>query len=321
MLTFKNILYVVEGDGWQPDAYEQAWRLAEACQASLTVLDVLAPAPQGLWGLLGLSSSEALDVQRLERRYAELTQLTATHAMSGAVHIQVLCGRPPLEAIRQVLRAGHDLVIKPMGRVAALDRVLGGHDMQLLRKCPCPVWLMARDAPARLSCVLCAVDVDQEGRLMEATEAFNLDIGVCAAGFAQQHGAALHLAHFWDAPGESLIRTWSDHPDEVSLRYVEAEASRHHGAMGLLREALTARLGADSARALSPEFHVRRGMADSGIPALANELKADLVVMGTVGRTGVAGLVVGNTAETILEQLQCSILALKPPGFVSPVSL
>ena len=43
--------------------------------------------------------------------------------------------------------------------------------------------------------------------------------------------------------------------------------------------------------------------------------------MGTVGRTGVAGLVVGNTAETILEQLQCSILALKPPGFVSPVSL
>ena len=42
--------------------------------------------------------------------------------------------------------------------------------------------------------------------------------------------------------------------------------------------------------------------------------------MGTLARTGVAGLFIGNTAETILEQLTCSVLAIKPPGFVSPVT-
>ncbi len=43
------------------------------------------------------------------------------------------------------------------------------------------------------------------------------------------------------------------------------------------------------------------------------------VVMGTVARTGVAGLLVGNTAERLLDEVRCSVITLKPPGFVSPV--
>ena len=50
-------------------------------------------------------------------------------------------------------------------------------------------------------------------------------------------------------------------------------------------------------------------------------LGADLVVMGTVARTGIAGLFIGNTAEAILDQLACSVLAVKPSGFVTPVKL
>jgi nucleotide-binding universal stress UspA family protein len=45
-----------------------------------------------------------------------------------------------------------------------------------------------------------------------------------------------------------------------------------------------------------------------------------LVVMGTVARTGVAGLLMGNTAERVLQRLQGSVLAVKPPGFKSPIS-
>ena len=43
--------------------------------------------------------------------------------------------------------------------------------------------------------------------------------------------------------------------------------------------------------------------------------------MGTVSRTGIAGLIIGNTAETILRSVRCSVLAVKPEGFVSPVSI
>jgi nucleotide-binding universal stress UspA family protein len=62
-----------------------------------------------------------------------------------------------------------------------------------------------------------------------------------------------------------------------------------------------------------------RGEAKKVIPKLVGKLKADLVVMGTVARTGIPGFIIGNTAEAILNQLQCSVLAIKPSGFVSPV--
>jgi nucleotide-binding universal stress UspA family protein len=42
--------------------------------------------------------------------------------------------------------------------------------------------------------------------------------------------------------------------------------------------------------------------------------------MGTVARTGISGFVMGNTAETILSQIDCSVLAIKPPGFETPVA-
>jgi nucleotide-binding universal stress UspA family protein len=48
-------------------------------------------------------------------------------------------------------------------------------------------------------------------------------------------------------------------------------------------------------------------------------LNVDLVVMGTVARAGIPGFFMGNTAESILNQIDCSVLTVKPPGFVSPV--
>ena len=46
----------------------------------------------------------------------------------------------------------------------------------------------------------------------------------------------------------------------------------------------------------------------------------DTIVMGSVGRTGLAGFFIGNTAETVLSRVKCSVLTVKPDGFVSPVS-
>ena len=57
------------------------------------------------------------------------------------------------------------------------------------------------------------------------------------------------------------------------------------------------------------------------IPAFVHEQSVDLVVMGTVARSGVSGIIMGNTAEQILDQLGCSVLALKPEGFVCPIKL
>jgi nucleotide-binding universal stress UspA family protein len=62
-----------------------------------------------------------------------------------------------------------------------------------------------------------------------------------------------------------------------------------------------------------------KGDPQHEVPRVARELGVELVVMGTVARTGIAGLFMGNTAESILTQLDCSALTMKPPGFASPI--
>ena len=57
------------------------------------------------------------------------------------------------------------------------------------------------------------------------------------------------------------------------------------------------------------------------LPEAVRRLDADLLVMGTVGRSGIPGLLIGNTAEDVLNAVDCSLLAVKPPGFVCPLDL
>lgn len=66
--------------------------------------------------------------------------------------------------------------------------------------------------------------------------------------------------------------------------------------------------------------HHQRGTPAVGIAELTRDLQIDIVVMGTVARVRISGFIIGNTAENILSQGSCSVLTLKPHGFVSPVS-
>jgi len=67
--------------------------------------------------------------------------------------------------------------------------------------------------------------------------------------------------------------------------------------------------------------HLLEGDPEHVVPDFVRENEVDVVVMGSVGRTGVPGFLIGNTAETILRQVESSVLAIKPGGFVSPVEL
>ena len=109
--------------------------------------------------------------------------------------------------------------------------------------------------------------------------------------------------------------------DEEVKAYVEEEYAHHKRSLDRLMGQAKKWTGEEVYKSVRPNTHLSRGDARNVIPELARELHADLVVMGTVARTGISGLLIGNTAESILDQLECSVLAVKPPGFVSPVML
>ena len=75
----------------------------------------------------------------------------------------------------------------------------------------------------------------------------------------------------------------------------------------------------DVARKFDPKLEVIRGDPADVIPKKVQELNALFLIVGTVSRSGAAGLIIGNTVEEILQRVDCSVVTVKPQGFVSPV--
>jgi nucleotide-binding universal stress UspA family protein len=187
-----------------------------------------------------------------------------------------------------------------------------------MRKCPCGVWLRlagAREAPAT---VIAAVDVD-EWDASEPETLADLNRRVIRSAMALSGpGGAVHVLHAWDAPGEGLVSAFADGREARAAadRYVrEVEAARHMALDALIADL---RPAGEAAPRLLPRL--ARGPARRVIPETARTLGADTVVMGTVARTGLAGVLIGNTAEDILNTVDCSVLTVKPAGFVSPLA-
>ena len=67
--------------------------------------------------------------------------------------------------------------------------------------------------------------------------------------------------------------------------------------------------------------HLVAGMTHEELPAIAEKLEADVVVMGAVARNRWKRLFIGATAERTLEQLPCDLLIVKPDWFQTPVDL
>ena len=315
MKRFNNILFAVESSVPQETAVARAVSLAKNNQANLTVLDVVPGIVDRSVAALGGTVSADLAAIRQAERQQELEALVAPHRGELEIQVGVLVGRKFIELISAVQRNGHDLLIKPAENPEWLERLFGSNDMHLLRKCPCPVWLAHPDDKPNYQRILAAIDYEPEGATEAQEQALNTTILELAGSLALSDFASLHIVHAWNAPEAALVRRWAQDPDVAEKKYVDYVRSRHAEGMEQIKQQLRTQLGEDAYKYLTPKLHLPMGFASAVIPAM----DADLVVMGTVARTGIPGLLIGNTAEAVLDQLQCSVLAVKPPGFESPV--
>jgi len=324
MKRFKNILCVI--DRWHPAiaVLERAVSLAQNNQAGLTVAVIVPRLTAGI----GMPDGGPISAELQEAEIADAQQQleNAVRPFRSGIDIdaKVLEGTAFLEIIRAVLRHEHDLVIKAPEDPDWLERLFGSDDMHLLRKCPCPVWMVKPSQSKPYRRILAAVDVNPDHPDNERAIQHQLNVKILelSISLALSEFAELHVANAWLAPGESTMRgAFMNRPDAEVLAYVEGVRQQHlTGLDDLLNDVVEAQ-GDDAVRFLDPKKHVIKGPARQEIPALSKTLGADLVVMGTVARTGVTGLFIGNTAEAILEQIGCSVLAVKPEGFTTPVSV
>ncbi len=327
MQRLKNILCVMERGAASQAALERAVTLAENNQAGLTVVDVIPRVTAGIGMPDGGPVPRDLQAAMVREHETRLVSFVEPYLQRLDIQHKVLLGTSFLEVIREVLRYGHDLVIKCPESPDWLDRFLAGDDMHLLRKCPCPVWLIKPHASRPYKRILAAVDVDDGYPPPELAtrHALNVQILEMAASLAIAEFAELHLVHAWESMSEMIsgFAFSSDISSEKFAANVEQERRQQQQLLDeLVREISAKSDGArDALDYLKPRTHLLKGSARKEIPTLAKHLQVDCIVMGTVARTGIRGFIMGNTAETILEQIDCSVLAIKPDGFVTPVAV
>ena len=95
----------------------------------------------------------------------------------------------------------------------------------------------------------------------------------------------------------------------------------HRDWLDRLGEECKGKLGPETVKYLAPKVHLLQGNPRELIPSQVEVLRHDLLVIGSIARTGVAGLLMGNTAEAVLNEVDCSVATVKPPGFESPIHL
>jgi len=308
MKRFKNILFIADRDDRVTTALDRAVALAESNDARLTVMDVTPDT--GLADYFRRSYGIDLNGQLRETRLQALDALTKTYTDDGvAVYTKVATGTPFVEIVRAVQRNSHDLVMKVAQYDAGIAPALfGSADMHLLRKCPCPVWI---DRPANSTGyrrILAAVDPfdDESGDLQRLI----MDL---ATSLAERERAALDVVHAWQLPGESMLSNGRGRIPRNELEMLLEDRERHH------RQALDTLLSAYGLDSRANNVHLLKGRPAQVISECARQQGADVIVMGTLGRAGIPGIIIGNTAEDVLRETPTAVLAVKPGGFVSPI--
>ncbi|ADN75975.1 UspA domain protein [Ferrimonas balearica DSM 9799] len=222
----------------------------------------------------------------------------------------VASGKPFIEIVKYAAKAQCDLIgIDARRGHKETSCQYGSTTRHLMRKSAIPIWSLQPQPEHQVRRVAASVDV-ASGE--PETHRLNERILQRAAAMAQRMDAELLLCHAWRLDAEGYLRTWARWSDTEIAKAAQSE--RQHRLERL--EALVASSGvpADKVR-----IELLEGGTETVIPELVEREGIDQVVMGTLCRSGIAGFVIGNTAERLLDALHCSVVTLKPDGFRSPV--
>ena len=313
MKRFNSILFFSNPQVQQDSAIRRACTLAKQDGASLTILSVTNALPGDL-RLPGSDTAEELQAHIVHDHQAQAKELANNFRQEGVdVRVISTVGTAFVEIIRQVLREQHDLVILAAdGKHSLLTRLFGSTSMHLMRKCPCPVWVVKPGSDQSYHRILAAVDTATDP-WDDTRQSINPLILQLAGSLAQMDNGALHVVQAWSVFQEGYLQIRGDLSDQALRRLRKETKQDYQRKLNHLIEATD----------IKPvKTHLKRGDNPAQIITnLARKEKIDLLVMGTVCRTGLSGFFIGNTAEEVLSAVSCSVLTVKPEGFISPVTL
>ena len=310
----KQILVVIDPTAKSQPALERAAWLAKKTGAGLELF--ICDYDQYLAGER-FFDSESLEkardslVSAHEKRLGKLAEPLRAQGLTVAVDVE--WDHPLHEGIvRKTLRSKPDLVFKDTHYHAAIRRSLFSNtDWNLIRDCPAPLWLVKPTPNAAELSVIAAIDPVHE---RDKPAELDSEILAVARGLVDQVGGRISVLHAFDpSPAYAVSADSMAFPISAPMNeMMEALKNRHKQAVDELMEGqgIPAR-----------DTHVLEGDTRELLIDLAEQVDAGVVVMGAVSRGAVQRLVLGSTAERVLDHVPCDLLIVKPSGFTSDISL
>lgn len=276
-------------------ALQRAIQLASYDQVELKIIDIVDGPATGVQQphrkMRSLVEQERKD--RLDSICGKLRDLDIEFTT------ELMRGRPFVEIVREVVHENFHVVIKTAALTTPSDvtGVMGPVDMRLVRNCPCPVWLEVRGREVSCQRILVALDP------LAVDDDLNNALLEMGGALAKASGGELHVISGWEVPDEEFL---------IEKMKPEKLAQYEHDLQSIAQTHLASLLAAAGKPVAANNVHFHKGNSASVILDCVQSQLPDLLVMGTVGRTDVRGLLIGNTADTVLRQIHCPVLAVKP---------
>lgn len=243
----------------------------------------------------------------IQHRRKKLRQLARDAGVKSA-ECTVEWGFPTHEVIvRQVLKRKADVLLTDSHRHGRLARwVLTNTDWELMRTCPCPVWLVrSGKLPARPK-VLVAVDPRRTGAKPAGLDDRLLSTAI---GFTQRFGGDISVVHAYQTPHNiqpGLLR--------APIRRMSEELRAYGSCVNDTVTKQCQKYDIDPDRCM-----VREGLTKDVIADVTQSSRSDILIMGVVSRSMLPRPVIGGTAEAVIDHVACDVLVIKPKGFKTPV--
>lgn len=308
METYKNILVVIDPTTNHQKALKRAIELSQHTKAQITAFLSIFDFSYEMTTMLSSEEREMMRNTVIDDREQWVNEIIEEHNPDGyPIDVKVVWHNRPFEAIiNEVLEFQRDIVIKGTHQHDKLKSVIfTPTDWHILRKCPVPVLLVKDHSWPKNGNILAAVNVGSD-----EAEHQSLNQKITEE--------AKHLAHLITA-NVHLVNSFPGTPVNIAIEIPEFDAAQYNESM--LKHHKSAM--SDHAQQYDiprENTHVEEGLPEDIIDKVAKQLDAELVILGTIGRTGLSAALIGNTAEHVIDQLNCDILALKPNGYISPLT-
>ncbi|MFB1035802.1 MAG: universal stress protein UspE [Sinobacterium sp.] len=307
-MNYQKILAVIEPELPTQKSLARAIDIAKINGASITAFLTIYDFSYEMTTMLSMDERENMRQAVIDDRTDWLVNLVSDQFSTQGVSIDVKIvwhNRPYESIIYEVMVKGYDLIVKGTKAHDSLKSVIfTPTDWHIMRKAPVPVLLVKEHDWPLGGQIIAAINV---GVNVKEHISLNEEITKQALHFAKLLSSNVHLVNSYTGTPVNIV---IEIPEFDPAAYDESAKLHHEHSM---------QIHANRHHISKAHCHVDIGMPEDVVPKYAKQLDAELVVLGTVGRQGISAALIGNTAEHVIDKINCDVLAIKPDGFVSPV--